>query len=439
MLAAHHDQENLVQSHQVPAKTGAKQLPPKTPGPRYPKTPMKIPLNDENAPVTGGKGLIGGGKNTVTKKQALATPMGKYDAVGGKCDTAERSRVRLTVCLEGTRPRAPLGNKTTNAKARAAPATGGVKDKVKEIEQSQAKPASVQKPKLKPAGTAPAKLEVRNDEREAGEPDIEYIPPRPNDLPYESDVFPDGLLTFEGLKPENLLRGYYERYHDPVDENGVRLKERKFEERLQKALKEGDERILRDVEDIKWTESDAGKAKPAPKEQQQRNFARGTGVKPSQAVSRAPATIASKRAASALSMTSTRRDRKPQPPVQAKKPRSLLPGRQASRPMAPTKSQPESVVGEAASRSTLGYSKGRSASSAVQTKRQFSRTPSAASVSSDHSDITVTPANFNKTQEPKPQFLSIFDAGEDSDDDGFGKAADVNFDDDEEFQLKVDE
>lgn len=83
MLAAHHDQENLVQSHQVPAKTGAKQ--PKTPGPRYPKTPMKIPLNDENAPVTGGKGLLGGGKNTVTKKQALATPMGMYYAGGGKC------------------------------------------------------------------------------------------------------------------------------------------------------------------------------------------------------------------------------------------------------------------------------------------------------------------------------------------------------------------
>ena len=78
MLAAHHDQENMVQSHQVTGKGGSRQLPPKTPGPRYPKTPMKIPLNDENAPVTGGKGLLGGGKNTMTKKQVFATPMGKY-------------------------------------------------------------------------------------------------------------------------------------------------------------------------------------------------------------------------------------------------------------------------------------------------------------------------------------------------------------------------
>ena len=77
MLAAHHDQENLVQSHQVPAKSGSRQLAPKTPGPRYPKTPLKIPLNDENGPVTGGKGLLGGGKNTATKKQALATPVGE--------------------------------------------------------------------------------------------------------------------------------------------------------------------------------------------------------------------------------------------------------------------------------------------------------------------------------------------------------------------------
>lgn len=279
---------------------------------------------------------------------------------------------------------------------------------------------------------------MRNDEREAVEPDIEYIPPRPNDLPYQSDVFPDDLLTFEGLKPENLLRGYYENYHDPVDENGVRLKERQFEERLQKALREGDERILRDVEDIKWAASDMDETKPAHEEPPTR-LTRGTGARSTQATSRAPPTIASKRAASALSMASTLTDKKHQPPVQAKKPRSFLPSRHASQPVAPTKSQPETVVGEAASRSTLGYAKGRSASSALQTKRQFSRTPSGASVSSEHSDVTITPANFNKAQEPKPQFLSIFDPGEYSDDDGFGKSADVNFDDDEEFQLKVDE
>ena len=436
MLAAHHDQENLVQSHPMAGKAGSRQLAPKTPGPRYPKTPMKIPLNDENAPVTGGKALLGGGKGSMTKKQMLATPLGECNAADGI--VWPRDQASLTGSSKGTRPRAPLGNKTTNAKARAAPATGGVKDKVKEIEQSQSKPTTVQKPKHKQPGTAPAKLEVRIDEEETGEPDIEYVPPRPKDLPYESDVFPDDLLTFEGLKPENLLRGYYERYHDPVDENGVRLKERKFEERLQKALKEGDERILRDVEDIGWPASDVIETKQPPKEQQKR-LVRGTGAKSSQAVNRTASTLASKRAASTLSMAPTVRERKPRLPVQTRKPRSFLPGRQASKPMAPTKSQPESVVAEVASRNTLGYSKGRSTSSAMQTRRPLTRAPSAASVSSNHSDVTITPANFHKTQEPKPQFLRIFEADDDSDDDGFGKTADVNFDDDEDFQLKLDE
>ncbi|SPO00681.1 uncharacterized protein DNG_03429 [Cephalotrichum gorgonifer] len=429
MLAAHHDQENVLKSHQMTGKPGSRQLAPKTPGPRYPKTPMKIPLNDENAPATGGKGLLGGGKNTVMKKQALATPM-------------------------GTRQRAPLGNKTTNAKARAAPVPGGVKEKIQEIEQSQAKQASVQKPKPKHAGTAPAKLHVRNDEQEAGEPDIEYIPPRPTDLPYESDVFPDGVLTFEGLKPENLLRGYYERYHDPVEEDGVRRKDRLFEERLQKALKEGDERILRDIENTDWSVSDVPGAKQI-SEEQQKKLAHGSRpasaadtTRSSRIANRRPPTITSRRAASALSMASTQREKKPQVPLQIRKPRSFLPGRNVSMPIVPAKSRPEGVIAEAASRSTLGYSKGRSASSAVNAKRTVSRTPSTASVSSNGSDVTITPANFQKMQDAKlnrvdelsrPQFLSVFDAGEDSDDGGFGRNVDLNFEDDEEFQLKLDE
>lgn len=279
---------------------------------------------------------------------------------------------------------------------------------------------------------------MRSDQQEAGAPEIEYIPPRPKDLPYESDVFPDRLLTFDGLKPENLLRGYYERYHDPVDENGVRLKDKKFEERLQKALKEGDERIFQDIENTDWSVSDMPETKPVSKEPQ-RKPALSTETRARRVLNRAPATLASRRAASALSIPSTVKEKRPQAPTQPRKPRSFLTGRVASRPPPPAKPHPESAVGKAASRSTLGYSKGRSASSAMQTKRAFSRTASAASVTSDHSDLTVTPANFHKTQEAKPQFLSIFDAGDDSDDDGFGKKADIDFDDDEDFQLKLDD
>ena len=87
MLAAR-NQENLVLGHQ---NGGSKrQLHPKTPGARYPKTPLKVPLNDENAAhvVGGAKGnLTGrarGNENALTSKASkgldkanFVTPMGK--------------------------------------------------------------------------------------------------------------------------------------------------------------------------------------------------------------------------------------------------------------------------------------------------------------------------------------------------------------------------
>lgn len=89
MLAAHHDQENLYK-HQAGASK--QQLQAKTPGARFPKTPLKVPLNDENANhgfngksvlrgknnnenvVTGANGGNGLGK---AGKMALVTPAGE--------------------------------------------------------------------------------------------------------------------------------------------------------------------------------------------------------------------------------------------------------------------------------------------------------------------------------------------------------------------------
>ena len=52
-MLALRDQENLIYDRQTtaaskPANQGSKQLQPKTPGAKHPKTPYKIPLNDEN-------------------------------------------------------------------------------------------------------------------------------------------------------------------------------------------------------------------------------------------------------------------------------------------------------------------------------------------------------------------------------------------------------
>jgi hypothetical protein len=87
MLAAHRDQENLVHSHQVPTKQQ-----PKTPGARYPKTPLKLGQNDENIPTafagkTGLKGTRaadGKDKIMMTKGKGMVTPMGKLAVCTGR-------------------------------------------------------------------------------------------------------------------------------------------------------------------------------------------------------------------------------------------------------------------------------------------------------------------------------------------------------------------
>lgn len=91
MLAAR-DQENLVHARQTagaskPLNQGIRQFPPKTPNAKVPKTPFKVPLNDENA-IGGGKFTIkGNGKvdeNQIAGKKlglgnsnAFVTPIGK--------------------------------------------------------------------------------------------------------------------------------------------------------------------------------------------------------------------------------------------------------------------------------------------------------------------------------------------------------------------------
>ena len=93
MLAAR-DQENLVHGHQAaaaskPLNQGTRQLPPRTPG-KAPKTPFKIPLNDENnvgrhkfekgGLKTQGKGdenMIFGARGGLGDKNAFVTPIGR--------------------------------------------------------------------------------------------------------------------------------------------------------------------------------------------------------------------------------------------------------------------------------------------------------------------------------------------------------------------------
>jgi hypothetical protein len=142
------------------------------------------------------------------------------------------------------------------------------------VEKTSIKPTTNLRPKPSAhrAEISPSKLEVHADRDSPEEEEIEYAPPKPQDIPYDSDVFPDGVLTFEGLKPENLFKGYYQYYFNRVDDEGKTAMEREMEERQQQRFQRGEEQILRDMDEFDWSIGDIPeskkllkqKAKPAP-------------------------------------------------------------------------------------------------------------------------------------------------------------------------------
>jgi hypothetical protein len=349
-----------------------------------------------------------------------------------------RSESNISSQTEGG-TRAPLGNKTTNAKARTGQVMG-VKDMVKELEKTQGKPTTIRRQKQKDSELAPVRVEVLSDQNEChDELDIEYAPKNPKELPYESDVLPDGVLTFEGLKRQNLLKGYYDHFYDPVDDEGVRLKDKQFNKCLKAALEKSDRRIQEDIDEIDWSVSDVPESaahfqkKSVPVTNPASALNRGT----SRVAPKQPPTITARRAASALSMMSTNSTvglKKNTQPLVAKR-----------KPVKPINAQPLSVpsaVAEAASRSTLGYTKGRSASSILQRTGPVERargTKMQAPGSSDRTAraTTTLATSFEGEAVQRLQFLSIFE-GEDEDD-GIGRAVDFLDDsiDDGEFELKL--
>ncbi|KAH6640981.1 hypothetical protein F5144DRAFT_484001 [Chaetomium tenue] len=449
MLAAHHDQEN-VYTHQAGASK--QQLQAKTPGARFPKTPLKVPLNDENSNHGfGGKSALrgkGNNENILTVGKG-ANGLGKSGKSAMVTPAAPRTG------------RAPLGNKTTNAKAKATYQTPGAKVTARDFEKSAVKPTTTLRPKQRAPEAESAKLEVHTDKGPLEEEEIEYAPPKPKETPYESDVFPDGVLTFEGLKPENLFKGYYQYYFNRVDGEGKTALERDMEERQKQSFERGEEQIRKDMEDFDWSIGDIPESKDVFKKKSSTIPAATatTSKKVARPIPRQPSTLASRNAASALSMPA-----KPSGIAQPKLSKTtalgttetrtrglLIPKRKIVQPVAqPALSIRERAPAVAASRSTLGYNKGRSVSSAVQgagsdagsrppqtqigpKPRTLVRSVSTASTSSE---ATITPARFAQAELKKPDFLSIFDP--DEEEDGLGGGPPPAVDDDvDDFQLTV--
>lgn len=363
-----------------------------------------------------------------------------------------------------------------------------VKDVVKELEKTQLRPTTVRPQRQKAAQSLAPKLEVHSGiEPVSDEPEVEYAPPNVPDAPYESDVFPAGVLTLEALRPENRFRGYHRHYFDPVDEDGVSRKDRELDARIRKAASRLDEQAKADLENIRWGSDE--QPSPAPTGGPDASSSKPRSAQAS-AASRLPppATVVARKAASALSMAPP--SAAARKPLAARRPAAaparqpsavsyLLPRavRPASKPSAAplaSRSVPNDSAVAATSRSTIGYTKGRSV---LQLKQQAPPPPApplagagaaqgdggsgaaevgprrrcplprTLSTASAGSDTTITPARYAEEEgieaAKKPGFLAIFDAryneDEDNEYDDILRQRDILDDLDEEFELRIEE
>ncbi|TQV99107.1 hypothetical protein IF1G_01322 [Cordyceps javanica] len=338
---------------------------PKTPAPRYPKTPLgRFAKNDENVPTD----------------------------FAGK------------IALAGT-----IKN-TLNG-------------------QSTRRPAAQKHALATPLETSASKFEVQSDENQANrDEEPECAPPAPTPLPYQSDVLPEGGLTFKTLKKKYLLEGYYENFYNPVDVDGISRLDKAFDDEIQSALDKAVEQNDREFAALDWGLQDAQDTTPL-----LHGVSRDPGLKLGALGAKVLSPtdqklhmMSSRRAASALAIHSDR-----------------VANRSAIEPSGTT-------PGEAASRTTIGYSKGRTASSMMRPQHQATKSLTrslACQTSGSTWDSTITPARPRlsareqgqlKSAE-RPPFTSIFYDDDDDDAEPMTLSGPAfESEDDETFELKLD-
>lgn len=441
MFAAR-DQENLAHAHRQAAasKPLNQSVPPKTPGPIGLRSNLngrhtsKKPLNDdENNPFVAKGGNINLGK----EKNAFVTP--------------------------GPRDRAPLGAKTTNAKAKPFQTPAPLTKDQKGLAKTQPRSASTRKPKLKvhqqlepvfDVGPVGDKQDIEQEEDDV--PDIEYAPPRPKDLP----DYPDPEDPFE-FKPdeefpmfsrENYMRGALEYFGNPVGADGLTRRERKAKEEA-----EADEQYFEQVETqmkLNPMELDMEREWRLEREAQGAEAKKGSiqNHKPSKLNPHKPFSqrkspqnaISSQIAAAALSSHSSNEPRAPSisrfaaPTASsaAKKPSTTA-------PIIATKHA--NTLGSIASKSTIGYSQGRKVS--ASRKQQQEQSAATLGLDDDQAFVQQRKAERGRADRLLEQLLAedrMKKEGEDEDPLSFivgGGGIGVNFDlldeDYKDFQLEM--
>lgn len=235
------------------------------------------------------------------------------------------------------RTRAPLGNKTTNAKAFQTPAPLLVPDKPKDSDRpSSTKPTSprLRRSKIK-VHEATADDVLANDPEER---EIEYMAPRgvPKQEDYE-DIWPRDR-DYSMLQGKNLTRGWLSEYMPRKEDNGEDSELSDFEERYQEAVEREKKELAAKKRPLAAKSTNATELKAAPTTMKAQNAASALSTRPKKPVISefaAPTTAAKARTPAGSSCSLT-----------AKKPIF-------------DKGNPRFTAAKAASNSTIGYSKGR--------------------------------------------------------------------------------
>ncbi|KAI6869084.1 hypothetical protein KC323_g2869 [Hortaea werneckii] len=357
MFATRNHNENAIYEQQTaaaakPLNQGLKGLQPKTPGAKgVNKTPFSKKHNDENASFGAGKTAGKGGDGGKADMSAFVTPA-------------------------GPRNRAPLGAKTTNAKALQTPAPGPNQEK------PSAKPTS---PRLRRGKVKIHTAEADPLESQDGVPDVEYMPPRGEPLPDNpDDIYPHDT-NYPQFQGANMTKGWWSetkpRSNREPEDFLFGDFDKKFEELEQKEK----------VQKAAATASANAKKQSAPLSSRALPRSNAPIKNSAPTIKKAPSTLTSKTAASALSSQQQPKATSravpsfaaPTAAAKARAPSSILPSRSkppisnpypnvrgnVGRPgkatttataTAPTASS--HTAARVASNSTLGYSRGRQVS-----------------------------------------------------------------------------
>lgn len=281
--------------------------------------------------------------------------------------------------LSGLRTRAPLGMKTTNAKSQAF--------------QTPAPLSSAKTQKLSPRLRRP-KVKVHQPEAEAESeddvPEIEYMPPK--EIPLEDDM--DDYLprdwNFPKIDHATMVRGIFQAYHNPIEDDGRTRKQREFEEEVQRDRKQRDEEFNKvfeaemagyDAEVRRYYGMDKPTAAPKPASSAPKRAT--TGVSTIRARS-AAAALSSVSKPSSKALPTATKSRVPTGLVSSKKP---LAERSASR----------QAAAATASKSTIGYAQGRAGRTGPTVRKPLSNVTKPAPFSAATRRPTTIPPTHNRS------------------------------------------